>query len=430
MSSISSSVPSTLTSTFSSFSETPGVLIQPPCDDGFTAAQKQEWSKSLSEIFDDASARTLNPNDANPAPENVVSHFFNLAKIPLTDKAVKATVSWVAFPRIVKVQYPNDIDRWKLADGDSSANPNVKQGRYVQDEYCEWSVVRDSSSGKVTKIAFTCEGPEYWQFLAQTDPRKVLQLYRTHISDQVQHSDLFQENGAYIPTNKWNNSTVNGAMHLIQRNNTLSAEIYLGGDATVLRTHHGQPVTDQQQLIECSQYGQPQRNSDPFIGYNVNQLVFKNGSFITFDNPVGLFFHSLDTSGWVTPDGTDPATFWTYTRGTADRPVRAVYEVTGKDYVVGDITINDTPIQFGGQIADFIKIKLTAVADVLNLGRATSFPCVGESSATSFVLASTPSERTETDEKAVAEMREGEKKEASEKTKSRYLTKHFVPQRM
>lgn len=438
MSSVSMSSAST-SSHFSSFTTNQGVLIQPPCDDGFTASQKQLWSDSLSDTFDQAIDRTLNPNDARTAPKNVVSHFFNPAKTALTDKAKTATVSWVAFPRIVKVQHPNDKDRWTLADANPSVDPydgsghkvGNGTGRYVQDEYCEWSVVRDSKSGKITKVSFTCEGPEYWQFLAQTDPGKIVQLYKQHVGTQVQPADLFESDGTtYNPTNKWNNSTVNGVMHLIQPNNTLSAEIYLGGDATVLRTHNGKPVTDQQQLITCSQYGQPQRNSDPFIGFNVNQLVFKTGSFITFDNPVGLFFNSLDTAGWVTPDDADPASFWTYTRGTSDRPVRAVYEVTGKDYVVGDITINDSPIQFGGQIADFIKIKLTAVADALNLGKATSFPCVGDSHAPSASLAFAQPERSEseTDEKVSAErsVKKEERKEENEKPRSRYLGKRFA----
>ena len=60
---------------------------------------------------------------------------------------------------------------------------------------------------------------------------------------------------------------------------------------------------------------------------------------------------------------TDPKSFWTYTRGEQGRRLRGTYEVPdGKGYVVGDINIGDRPIEFGGQIADFISIKVTGVA--------------------------------------------------------------------
>lgn len=388
--------------------------IKPPCDDGFNTDQLAAWSSGISDIFDEAIQRTVNPNDQNPAPEGIKSHFINPTKTKLTDKAVKAVVNWVAFPKLVKLKYPADHTRWKVADESES-------GRHVQDEYCEWSVTR-TAEGKIRKVTFTCEGPEYWEFLAKTDPNKVVQLYQKHISSKVKKSDLFS-NGQYVPTNKWNNSTTRGAMHLIQRNNTLSAEIILGGDATVLRKHDGQPVTDQQQLIKCSQYGQAGRNSDPLIGFSVNQLVFKNKAFITFDNPVGLFFHSLDTSGWVTPDRTSAQTFWKYTRGTAERPVRAVFEVpSDKGYVVGDIKINDENIKYGGQIADSIRIKLTAVADRFNEDTPKFFPCVGEEDGAVGRSLAGPSG---TDTAKPESKKDTDEEKDSKEIKNKFLTAHF-----
>jgi hypothetical protein len=46
-----------------------------------------------------------------------------------------------------------------------------------QDEYCEWSVVRDPSSNKINRIDFTCENPEYWNTLWMVDPQRVADLY-------------------------------------------------------------------------------------------------------------------------------------------------------------------------------------------------------------------------------------------------------------
>ena len=43
----------------------------------------------------------------------------------------------------------------------------------LQDEYCEWSVTRNAD-GKITKVMFTTEGPEYWTYLAETQPETVL----------------------------------------------------------------------------------------------------------------------------------------------------------------------------------------------------------------------------------------------------------------
>ena len=43
-----------------------------------------------------------------------------------------------------------------------------------------------------------------------------LQLYRQHISPNVQEDDLFPGGGDYQPINKWNQDTSSGAMHLIQ----------------------------------------------------------------------------------------------------------------------------------------------------------------------------------------------------------------------
>lgn len=47
----------------------------------------------------------------------------------------------------------------------------------LQDEYCEWSVDRNAE-GKITRISVTCEGPEYWAYLAATQPDTVVQASR------------------------------------------------------------------------------------------------------------------------------------------------------------------------------------------------------------------------------------------------------------
>ncbi len=97
---------------------------------------------------------------------------------------------------------------------------------------------------------------------------------------------------------------------------------------------------------------------------------------MTLANPVGLYFDDLLTAGWETPDGSDPRSFWTYVRGTEEKPVRAVYEVPSRlSYVVSDVTIGGRPIAFGAQIADFVRIKLTGVGT--RFGQSTAAPMTG-----------------------------------------------------
>jgi hypothetical protein len=220
-------------------------------------------------------------------------------------------------------------------------------------------------------------GPEYWKFLASVSKTKVLSLYRKHINPAVQAEHLFPHGGPYDPHNRWNNSTTTGAMHLIQQNNSLIAEIELAAAATIVRVRNGAVVTDQQVLISiCSQYGAAERHSDPHIGSEVNTLA-RGHSDITLANPIGLCIAGLSTAGWQTPDGSNPMDYWTITRGAPNKALRAVYEVPpGKGFTVGDITINGHNIEFGAQIADFITIKLTGLATRLGKSTVPAIPCL------------------------------------------------------
>jgi hypothetical protein len=308
--------------------------------DDFNADQKKKWSDFISGTVDSEMA------DAQAAGH----HYYNPTKKD-PGAAQTATISWSAFPRIVAINSPSDKARWQTADG----------SRSVQDEYCEWSVTHDKA-GKITKVTFTCEGPEYWSFLAQVNPAKLLSLYQQFISPQVKKQDLFFSSGHYRAGNKWNNSTTNGAMHLIQRANNLGAEIDIAVRASIIRKINGTVLTGERELIECGQYGEPERNSDPTIGAQVNALA-RQDAFVTIANPVALYIAGFAPVGWQTPDGSDPKSYWKILRGDAAHAVRAVYEVpAAKKFTIGDITINGQPIAFGAQIVDFITIKVVGQA--------------------------------------------------------------------
>lgn len=323
----------------------------------FNESQREAWSRWISGQIDQAIIGY--PNDY--LFDGPRSQFYNPVKTPAASDARVAKISWIGFPKQVKISQPTDQKRWELADF----------SRDSQDEYCEWSVSRDKITKKITKVTFTCEGPEYWDFLAQTNRDLLLSLYRQYASSEVQLKDLINNN-QYIERNKWNNSTTGGIMHLIQKNNTLGAEIELAGGSSVVRKIRGRILTGQQELIRCGQYGVENRNSDPFIGSQVNTFTRQN-AFVTLKDPVGLYFDDFEPFGWETPDGSDPQSFWKILRGELETPVRAIYEVPKEQgFTVTDITINGIPIKYGAQIADFVKIKLMAVAQ--NFGKNTTLP--------------------------------------------------------
>ena len=112
-------------------------------------------------------------------------------------------------------------------------------------------------------------------------------------------------------------------MHLIQFANSLEAEIQLAADASVLRAKGGRLLTDNNQLIRCAKYGEPERFSDPAIGGGVNALA-RQGASITLLNPIGLDNVGVDDTGRTKPDGSPVDNYWQVQRGTADMTVRAV----------------------------------------------------------------------------------------------------------
>ncbi|NOK05142.1 MULTISPECIES: hypothetical protein [Myxococcus] len=279
-----------------------------------------------------------------------------------------------------------------------------------QDEYCEWSVERDSQ-GNILRIDFTCENPEYWNTLWAVDPNKVLELYRSTLGKrQIALEDLYLMDPstgrpvedpstgrpAYNPLNRWNSGPVStasqgGAMHLTSTPNTLQTEIGLASAATVPR-----PVgnSNAQTLICCAQYGQPARNSDPHIGLSVNQLVAppnpqRPSNKATLANPPGLYIQMPDFSGYQTPDQTNAAEFWTIVRGTSSltdpdgRPMpgnyilHATFRVPpNKRYTVSDITINGQKIRWAGQVAQTFLMQITGMG-LAQPSRAPVQDCVG-----------------------------------------------------
>jgi hypothetical protein len=390
------------------------------------------------------------------------------------DGTFAAAISWVPFPNRL-IQYagtpqtppdnPNNLPMnylYELADFAYYTDANGQQQTFPEvptvlcpqanwsdplkpygpygprgwlDEYCEWSVTRNAD-GKITRIDFACENPEYWYSLWRINPDRIAELYTQTLNAglppgslntvSVALEDLYLTdlqgnvvidpstgNPAYNPLNKWNNGTISirgasatptgGAMHLTSTPNTLQTEMGLAGAATVLRSSGN---VDAQQLICCSQYGQEYRNSDPHIGQSVNQVVGgPPQSFASLADPVGLYIQAPDFTPYTLPNdpnlppGATAADCWQVVRGqtTIMDPVSgqpypgnfilhvafqlpASWIEAGVSFTVSDITIRlngvDTPIEYAGQIAQTMNIALFA-RPIPAAAQIPALPCVG-----------------------------------------------------
>jgi hypothetical protein len=337
-------------------------------DFGSDAALKDRWSRTMSDNFDVGVASVTHFLQAHGGG---TCQFYNPVTHGRTDPDVPAPagdIPWNGFPKQFASTGPGHPTRF------ADAEPAVATGQNrPQDEYLEWHVVRNAAS-KIVSVQFTCEGYDYYQFLARNAPDTLLALYRKFISPNVQPGDLLSD-GEYDITNVWN--TERGAMHLTHPANNLFAEVFLAASATVRRQEHGVEDTQSIPLIKCARYGSATRNSDPNIGIAVNGLA-RDGRMITLANPVGLYMAAFDGSG-LTLDGQPAGGFFKVLRGAFPRALRAVYELPPDQAAAGktvsDVKIGGQPVQFGGQLALRVTMHLTGVASVAQNVQNTPVGC-------------------------------------------------------
>lgn len=370
----------------------------PFVDDGLTDPQKLDWSKQISSWMD--AEITAKEPDGTPLPgprgtnRTPLTQFFN-GTITAYDTSQKpVAITWIGFPNLVKVRFPNEPKRWQEAD----------KTRNVQDEYLEWSLKKDNK-GRIVTVTYTCEGPEYWNFLASENPDSLTSLYlnlNSGFKSQMKPSDWLGPGGKYNPLNKWNSTTTSGTIvHLVQVNNTLGAEVDIAAQGTVIRKgKDGKIITDKTKLTNCSGYGQPSRNSDPTIGDGVNSLA-RNGIAVSIANPVAIYIHSFNTANFqLDVQGTGenmidvPTGTFRWQRGNIAKNMGLRLQVKIPDGVVGtgpgnkgqqltvsDIvdTSNNQNILYGAQFADYITMTVKGVG--ISGGQpAAPLPCPGQAS--------------------------------------------------
>lgn len=296
------------------------------------------WSDRISDLFDVV---------ADPAGR----HFYNPTKSDTPSDAAVASVTWPAAPGRLLSRRVSPERRWEISDGD----------RNQQDEYCEWSVLRDGD--RVVRVTFTSETPDYYDHLMDVDKKLLVCLYETANGRDVTIGALRGASGIFEAANSFNSRTDGPIVHLMQQSNTLRAAVILAAEATVLRKgKDGRPITHPQTLIVCGGLGDERRHSDPRIASAVNNLVAQRFE-ITLQDPPGLYLDRFVTTGMTTPDGTDARSFWTVERGDPGHVVRAHFEVPADlGYSVGDITIGGRPIVAGAQLAERLSVRIEAVA--------------------------------------------------------------------
>lgn len=325
------------------------------------------WRDSVSRLFDNGVQ--VAHNEAMGTHAEV--YFFNPLRetnVPLED----VDIAWTAFPRRLSQAFPDPRDGWRFSDS----------RRDAQEEYCEWTVVRDPNDlTKIIRIVFTTETPDYFEFLAWNDRNLLVDIYRRHVSSDVEFNDLVSGD-RYNPLNKWNHPGQHGMggtiLHMGGNGaNTLGAAVTLTAEATWPSVDGaGNLITAEQALIACRRFGDPARHSDPFIGAQVNQLV-RLGKRVSLASPAGLYIHGIDLSEFEVPSGYDPADLLTIERGTEDFMMRVAFEAPeGAGFFLSDVRVGDELIQFGGQIAEKLRIRVRGVA-APSEHAAPSIPCDG-----------------------------------------------------
>jgi len=392
--------------------------LEPPATLPELDGRREAWAGYLGRQFQEEIAYIRQRYDAGDA---VAVHFADPTVEVVPPDAQLYAIAWGGFPRPLLVQERDgDIAAYPTADRllDNRTMFRTAAGEPYEvhyrrgDEYLEWRAERDEH-GRLRRITFTCESPDYWSAVAQGHPSPffmlggaevpppargagrldlVLARYRELVSPEVEPGDLvfgedlFDEAGTvqfragdYNPWNRWN--VTDGIVHLSHPANTLAEEIELVGDATVLRRDvHGRPLQAAKCLLCCGGFGDVNRSSDPAIGAAVNELA-RAGYRVTIANPIGLYMSHVEDAGWTRPDGSPvPPAYWRVTRGVAGTPglagttraVRAVYEVPdgeacmdqggSRPLRISDLRIGGEPIRYAGQVAEAVRMVLVVAA--------------------------------------------------------------------
>jgi len=272
------------------------------------------------------------------------------------DVVTVRTLSWIGFPRKTLTVDRRDDRAQGFADAEDSGATG--DWRPKQKEYFEWHTTRDEA-GKVTKVAFSTETPQYFERLAEVDKERVLELYREHVDPNVQWDELVNADGTYDRHNRW--TTTDGIMHYVNNINELNQAIGLaqnGANATVVN------LADRNLAPDRDNFEFPVIDFNAADDYIIREVaaLCRSGFDVTVHEPVGLYIDGWDDSGWTKPDGSPVGDYWRITRGRPGAVLRLEYKVPSEEgFVVGDILIGGRPVLHGGQLAEHMTSSLPVV---------------------------------------------------------------------
>jgi hypothetical protein len=274
--------------------------------------------------------------------------FYDASEVDV-DVLAERSLVWMAFPRrlMVVTHRDNRHDAFRAAED-----------RDNQEEYCEWRVTRNPA-GKITKIIFVTESPEYWEALWAVDPRAVEHLYQTLVSPAVVEADLrvAGPSGAYNRSNRWN--TTDGIVHCTEHTATLDNTLSVALSLAQNSVNSGGARDNYEASVG------PRTSVDCRVQLDIGALA-RNGLSITLREPIGLYIAGYDDTGWTKPDGSPVDNYWRIVRGTPGQILRLEYQVPpGTGFVVGDIRIGGRRIEWGGQIAEHITCMVGGIAGVI-----------------------------------------------------------------
>jgi hypothetical protein len=180
--------------------DTPGSLRDLPVGHAFYGA----WHAKVAGLIDSVSM-------GNPRGEFFDPSSWNL------DVAGERSLTWMGFPRAWMTVNSRDDRRAAFV---------ACEDRAVQEEYLEWHVSK--RAGKITKVVFVTETPEYWETLAAADRPTVVALYKSLVDPAATEAEIFSgPGGTYRRDNVWNKQR--GIVHYIQSINTLNDAVDTAG---------------------------------------------------------------------------------------------------------------------------------------------------------------------------------------------------------
>ena len=157
--------------------------------------------------------------------------------------------------------------------------------------------------------------------MAETEPGRVLELYRELVSPKVTKASLFDRAGNYKPENVWN--TERGIVHYVMSINGISPLVQAEQDSPIVAG-----ALDNYDAMPLAFAGGTPLFTSADARFSLDIGVLQRlGHSVTVREPLGLYMTGWDDTGFTKPDGTPVDDYWRVVRGDCWR--RAAARVRG-----------------------------------------------------------------------------------------------------